>query len=260
MAAERRGDQRQERIGEVESHFEGLRLGVGRRHRLKELGGRMEHDYGDGRVYRNVAELRDGRRSVSPTTGASRSSRPPGGRSSRPRSRCRRTVRGRPPRGCRATTMPLEGGCLARLVREHSPYVAATAERIGLEPLLPARGGGRADPAALAGSPGGSPAIRASSVPPATRCCSRSPTRPSARGVTQHSDFKADPWGRLPRHPRLHEPVVYGGPELAWRMGRRVRETHGGSREWARRRYLPRARARPVGLGTRHPGRVDHPP
>ena len=67
-------------------HFEGLRLGVGRRHRLGDnLGGRWSTDYGDGRVYRNVsvAELRDGRRSASPTTGASRSSRPPGGRSSR---------------------------------------------------------------------------------------------------------------------------------------------------------------------------------
>ena len=52
-----------ERIAEVESHFVGLRLGVGRRH---ECGHTVvvecSTDYGDGRAYRNVtvAELRDG--------------------------------------------------------------------------------------------------------------------------------------------------------------------------------------------------------
>jgi hypothetical protein len=52
------------RISEVESHFEGLRLGVGRRHRLGDtLVVEWSTDYGDGRVYRNVsiAELRDGK-------------------------------------------------------------------------------------------------------------------------------------------------------------------------------------------------------
>lgn len=52
-----------DRIGEVESHFEGIRLGVGRRHRLGDtLVVEWSTDYGDGRVYRNVsvAELRDG--------------------------------------------------------------------------------------------------------------------------------------------------------------------------------------------------------
>ena len=52
-----------ERIAEVESHFEGLRLGVGRRHRLGEtVVVEWSNDYGDGRVYRNVsvAELKDG--------------------------------------------------------------------------------------------------------------------------------------------------------------------------------------------------------
>lgn len=52
-----------ERISEVESHFEGLRLGVGRRHRLGDtLVVEWSTDYGDGRVYRNisVAELRGG--------------------------------------------------------------------------------------------------------------------------------------------------------------------------------------------------------
>jgi hypothetical protein len=52
------------RIGEVESHFEGLRLAVGRRHACgSTLVVEWSTDYGDGRVYRNVtvAELRDGR-------------------------------------------------------------------------------------------------------------------------------------------------------------------------------------------------------
>jgi hypothetical protein len=52
------------RIGEVESHFVGLRLGVGRRHALGDtIVVEWSTDYGDGRVYRNVsiAELRDGK-------------------------------------------------------------------------------------------------------------------------------------------------------------------------------------------------------
>ena len=52
------------RIAEVESHFEGLRLAVGRRHRLGDtLVVEWSTDYGDGRVYRNVsvAELADGK-------------------------------------------------------------------------------------------------------------------------------------------------------------------------------------------------------
>ena len=52
-----------ERIGEVESHFVGLRLGVGRRLVLGDtVVVEWSTDYGDGRVYRNVsiAELRDG--------------------------------------------------------------------------------------------------------------------------------------------------------------------------------------------------------
>ena len=51
------------RIGEVESHFEGLRLAVGRRHRCGDtLVVEWSTDYGDGRLYRNVtvADLRDG--------------------------------------------------------------------------------------------------------------------------------------------------------------------------------------------------------
>jgi hypothetical protein len=52
------------RIAEVESHFVGLRLGVGRRHALGDIVVvEWSTDYGDGRVYRNVsiAELRDGK-------------------------------------------------------------------------------------------------------------------------------------------------------------------------------------------------------
>jgi hypothetical protein len=52
------------RIGEVESHFEGLRLAIGRRHSLGDtLVVEWSTDYGDGRVYRNVsvADIRDGR-------------------------------------------------------------------------------------------------------------------------------------------------------------------------------------------------------
>ena len=51
------------RIGEVEVHFQGLRLGVGKRHACGDLiVVEWSTDYGDGRVYRNVsiAELRDG--------------------------------------------------------------------------------------------------------------------------------------------------------------------------------------------------------
>jgi hypothetical protein len=51
------------RIAEVESHFVGLRLAVGRRHACRNtLVVEWSNDYGDGRVYRNVsiAELRDG--------------------------------------------------------------------------------------------------------------------------------------------------------------------------------------------------------
>ena len=52
------------RIAEVESHFEGLRLGVGRRLACGDiLVVEWSADYGDGRVYRNVtiAELQDGK-------------------------------------------------------------------------------------------------------------------------------------------------------------------------------------------------------
>jgi hypothetical protein len=52
------------RIGQVEAHFVGLRLGVGRRRTCGDtVVVAWSTDYGDGRVYRNVsiAELRDGK-------------------------------------------------------------------------------------------------------------------------------------------------------------------------------------------------------
>jgi uncharacterized protein (DUF2236 family) len=46
-------------------------------------------------------------------------------------------------------------------------------------------------------------------------------------GVSQHSNFKQDPWGRLVRTLDYTSSMVYGGPDLAWEAGRRVREMHG---------------------------------
>lgn len=45
-------------------------------------------------------------------------------------------------------------------------------------------------------------------------------------GVSDHSNFRADPWGRLFRTLDYTTCTVYGGPELAWTVGRRVREMH----------------------------------
>jgi hypothetical protein len=52
------------KIAEVESHFQGLRLGVTRRHTCGDvIVVEWNSDYGDGRVYRNVSigELRNGK-------------------------------------------------------------------------------------------------------------------------------------------------------------------------------------------------------
>lgn len=52
-------------------------------------------------------------------------------------------------------------------------------------------------------------------------------THPSVgAGVSQHSDFKSDPWGRLLRTLDYTSSAVFGGPDLAWDIGRRVREMH----------------------------------
>jgi uncharacterized protein (DUF2236 family) len=45
-------------------------------------------------------------------------------------------------------------------------------------------------------------------------------------GVSQHSNFRQDPWGRLLRTLDYTSAMLYGGPELAWQVGRRVRAMH----------------------------------
>ena len=45
-------------------------------------------------------------------------------------------------------------------------------------------------------------------------------------GVSEHSDFAADPWGRLLRTLDYVNGTIYGGPELAGEIGRRVRAIH----------------------------------
>ncbi len=45
-------------------------------------------------------------------------------------------------------------------------------------------------------------------------------------GVSEHSDFRADPWGRLLRTLDYSYAMTYGGPELAGEMGGRIREMH----------------------------------
>ncbi|HXQ89027.1 MAG TPA: oxygenase MpaB family protein, partial [Solirubrobacterales bacterium] len=45
-------------------------------------------------------------------------------------------------------------------------------------------------------------------------------------GVTEHSNFRADPWGRLLRTLDYSYAMTYGGPEAAAAMGRGIREMH----------------------------------
>jgi uncharacterized protein (DUF2236 family) len=45
-------------------------------------------------------------------------------------------------------------------------------------------------------------------------------------GVTEHSNFRADPWGRLLRTLDYSYAMTYGGPETAAVMGRGIREMH----------------------------------
>ncbi len=45
-------------------------------------------------------------------------------------------------------------------------------------------------------------------------------------GVSEHSDFRADPWGRLLRTLDYSYVMTYGGPALAGEMGKRIREMH----------------------------------
>jgi uncharacterized protein (DUF2236 family) len=45
-------------------------------------------------------------------------------------------------------------------------------------------------------------------------------------GVSEHSSFRADPWGRLLRTLDAFYGLVYGGPEAAAALGRRLRAMH----------------------------------
>lgn len=45
-------------------------------------------------------------------------------------------------------------------------------------------------------------------------------------GVSEHSSFRSDPWGRLLRTLDYSYAMTYGGPELAAATGRAIRETH----------------------------------
>ncbi len=45
-------------------------------------------------------------------------------------------------------------------------------------------------------------------------------------GVSEHSNFRADPWGRLFRTLDYTSVSVYGGPRAAWEVGRRIRKMH----------------------------------
>jgi uncharacterized protein (DUF2236 family) len=45
-------------------------------------------------------------------------------------------------------------------------------------------------------------------------------------GVGEHSEFRADPWGRLLRTLDYSYTMTYGGPELAMAMGARIRGMH----------------------------------
>lgn len=46
------------------------------------------------------------------------------------------------------------------------------------------------------------------------------------QGVHDYSSFRSDPWGRLFRTLDYVHGTIYGGPEMAGRIGRRVREMH----------------------------------
>jgi uncharacterized protein (DUF2236 family) len=47
-------------------------------------------------------------------------------------------------------------------------------------------------------------------------------------GVSEHSEFRRDPWGRLLRTLDYTYTMVYGGPSAAGEMGRRIRSFHRG--------------------------------
>src|SRR5260370_13407659 len=45
-------------------------------------------------------------------------------------------------------------------------------------------------------------------------------------GVSEHSQFRRDPWGRLLRTLDYTYTMIYGGPRAAGEMGRRIRAFH----------------------------------
>src|SRR3954469_24863750 len=45
-------------------------------------------------------------------------------------------------------------------------------------------------------------------------------------GVAEHSNFREEPWGRLLRTLDFVHGSIYGGPQLASHIGRRVRAMH----------------------------------
>ncbi len=49
-------------------------------------------------------------------------------------------------------------------------------------------------------------------------------------GVSEHSQFRREPWGRLLRTLDYTYTMVYGGPQAAGEMGRRIRSFHKGIR------------------------------
>ena len=134
-----------ERIAEVEFHFVGLRLGVGRRHVCGDtVVVVLSTDYGDGRVYRNVtvAELRDGQAVKVTDYWVSRSARHLGGRFLPTLSKCRRVGRGLPSRISSGTDVSVEAFPLtpedqAILALESATVVGHTCKVIRVGPGAP---------------------------------------------------------------------------------------------------------------------------
>ena len=77
-------------------------------------------------------------------------------------------------------------------------------------------------------------------------------------GVSEHSRFRTDPWGRLLRTLDYSCTMVYAGAEQAGEMGQRIREFHKQIRG-VRPDGVPlqRARARGLRVGPRDPRRRD---
>ena len=94
--------------------------------------------------------------------------------------------------------------------------------------------------------------------PAPTRSCSRSRHPTVGAGVSEHSDFRERPLGAAAAHARL----PYVDDLRRARAGRRdgpahPRDAQAHQGRQARRRALPRARARGLRLGPRHPRPLD---